>query len=770
MPDYLNDLNEAQKKAVTNYEGPSLVIAGAGSGKTRVLTYRIAYLLHSGVRPGSILALTFTNKAADEMKERITELVGGDVSKHLWMGTFHSIFAKILRMEADKLGYTPNYTIYDTADSKSLLKSIIKEMKLDDQVYKVNEILNRISSAKNNLVTSQTYSGISEYTEYDRMLGKPETANIYKRYSARCSRSDVMDFDDLLLNTNILFRDNAEALAKYQERFRYILIDEYQDTNFSQYIIIKKLSELHRNICVVGDDAQSIYSFRGARIENILNFKNDFTDYNLYKLEQNYRSTKTIVNAANSLIYKNKKQISKKIWSDNEKGSRVKVVKALTDNEEGNIVAGMIFDNKLTAHYNYSDYAILYRTNAQSRIFEESLRKLNIPYRIYGGISFYHRKEIKDMLAYFRLTINHYDEEAFRRIVNYPARGIGSVTVSRLENFSYTADTRIWDIIASPDEYEPGINKGIKTKLKLFHEHIESFSVKLNELDAYDLAHHIASSTGILKELYNDKSPESISKFENVQELLNGIKEFTLNIAPDENGIVTLNRYLENVSLLTNEDYDTKEDRDKVALMTVHSAKGLEFNNVFIVGAEEDLFPSHMSLSTNEELEEERRLFYVALTRAMKNATISYAVSRYKWGSLINCRPSRFVNEMDNQYIDNPSDNHNNTYNKKNSDNDFNISRKEYFSTEYQRSKKPGIKKLATTNNNKGEKLSSVKGSEYDDQENIQVGMQVEHQRFGTGKVINLEGFAPDIKATVFFKSSGQKQLLLKFAKLRIVK
>ncbi|MBU0764383.1 MAG: UvrD-helicase domain-containing protein [Bacteroidetes bacterium] len=772
MEELFKDLNDAQQEAVRNFNGPSLVIAGAGSGKTRVLTYRIAYLLQCGVRADSVLALTFTNKAAREMKERIVSLVGVEKAGNLWMGTFHSIFARILRYESQSLGYQSNYAIYDTIDSKSLIKSIIKELKLDEDIYKPGEIQSRISHAKNDLITPDAYLANRQFAERDRNSKKPETGRIYKIYAQRCYKSGAMDFDDLLLNTNILFRDFPAILEKYRKWFRYILVDEYQDTNISQYLILNKLAENHHNICVVGDDAQSIYSFRGARIENILNFKNDYPDYKLYKLEQNYRSTRIIVEAANSVIQKNRDQIQKKLFSENETGCRIRVIKSLTDREEGYVISNMILDSHLSDHDDYSEFAILYRTNAQSRIFEESLRKRNIPYKIYGGLSFYQRKEIKDLLAYFRLVVNPNDDESLKRIINYPARGIGKTTVEKLEAIVAKADTSVWEVLINAGKFSGVFNQGTIQKLKAFVEMIIEFSSGLNNQDAYDLAFSIASATGLLKELYNDKSPESVSRYENIQELLNGIREFTVYENNPEDRIITLDRYIQNVSLLTNEDNEKEEDRNKVTLMTVHSAKGLEFNNVYIVGVEQDLFPSSFSAASQQDIEEERRLFYVAVTRTKKRAVLSYAMSRYRWGTPVECKPSRFLREIDPQYLDrqdsDPADG-----------NELLVSGSRSETGRFRR--KPFVKKEREIAENTFipknlVRLKTVKASGLENENHnadsagkIRIGMKVEHQRFGIGKVIQIEGSPQDIKATVFFQTAGQKQLLLKFARLKIV-
>ncbi|MDP4187649.1 MAG: 3'-5' exonuclease [Bacteroidota bacterium] len=774
---YLEELNDAQREAVECILGASMVIAGAGSGKTRVLTYRIAHILNQGVRAHEILALTFTNKAAKEMKSRIASIVGNDVARNLWMGTFHSIFSKILRMEAENLGFTSNYTIYDTSDSKSLIKNIVKEMGLDDKIYKVSDVLGRISAAKNNLIVPAVYSTLPEIYERDKGARKPQMGEIYKTYTDRCRKADAMDFDDLLLYTNILFRDFPQILEKYQKHFNYILVDEYQDTNYSQYLIVKKLAEKHRNICVVGDDAQSIYSFRGAKIENILNFKNDYPDYKLFKLEQNYRSTQNIVDAANSIIANNKRQIPKNVFSKNEIGSKIKVLRAKTDGEEGFLIANSIMDSRMSEHFDFEDYAILYRTNAQSRIFEESLRKKNIPYKIYGGLSFYQRKEIKDLLSYFRLSINIKDEEALKRVINYPARGIGDTTINKIQNLALESECSMWEILVNLDNIPSDINRGTRAKLSSFVRLISDFSQKLKTMDAYDFALTIANTTGILNELKFDKTPENVSRCENVEELMNGIKSFISDFPP-EAGLITLDHYMENVALLTDQDTEKSEDQNKVTLMTIHSAKGLEFKNIYIVGVEEDLFPSHLSSTIESEIEEERRLFYVAITRAKVNATISYAETRYKWGTPTNCTASRFIGEIDPGFLELPEDD-----NFVESGSGFEPKDESYQGDEGSRTrfeKKPFQKAAggapAVTI---PRKLINMKEARHQNQQNdhmesadasmIQVGMKVEHDRFGVGKVLNLEGTAPNIKATVFFQNAGQKQLLLKFAKLRII-
>jgi len=771
--DFIKDLNEAQQKAVLAINGPSLVIAGAGSGKTRVLTYRIAYLLSQDIPPSQILALTFTNKAAREMKERIGKLVGPERARYLWMGTFHSVFSKILRREGHLLGYPSTYTIYDTSDSRSLIRKIIKELDLNDQIYKAAEIHGRISSAKNNLITPQAYFSSAQLIEMDKRTRRPRIADIYKLYALRCKKSDAMDFDDLLLNLYILIRDFPEVLARYQEQFRYILVDEYQDTNYLQYKIINQLSSRYKNICVVGDDAQSIYSFRGARIENILNFKHDYPDYGLFKLERNYRSTRNIVEAANSIIAKNRDQISKKIWSKKETGEKIKLIRAATDNEEGYLIANLIKDAVYAHQLRHLEIAILYRTNAQSRIFEEALRKLNIPYKVYGSLSFYQRKEIKDLLGYFRLTVNPYDEEALHRIINYPARGIGQTTLSRLDEIAASQDKRIWDVLLSIDDFSSVFNQGTIRKLKAFTGLINGYRDKLQTMEAFDLAYSIAESSGIMKDLHYENSPENLSKWENLQEILNGIKEFVESQEEAED--TTLESFLQSVSLLTDADNEKEEDRDKVTIMTAHAAKGLEYRFVYVTGLEEELFPSRMSSNTREEIEEERRLFYVAVTRAMEQVTLSYATTRYRWGVPVNSVPSRFIREIEPEYMDQPLEEEQEGSIQpgwkssqpawKSSQPAWKPSQKKVervsLSTEKIKRMKPVSR--ATPESPSGAPFTA------DDPAQIQTGMQVEHPRFGLGKIINLEGELPNRKATVFFKEHGQKQLLLKFAKLKII-
>ncbi len=773
MYDYLQDLNEAQREAVINYQGASLVIAGAGSGKTRVLTYRITHLIANGIPAHKILALTFTNKAAAEMKLRIAKMVGNDVARFLWMGTFHSIFARILRMEAESIGYTSNYTIYDTIDSRNLVKKIIKELSLDDKTYKPNEIYGRISSAKNNLVTAKAYSNNQQITIQDQKGKRPRMAEIYMIYANRCKKADAMDFDDLLLNTNLLFRDYPDILEKYQDKFKYILVDEYQDTNFAQYLIINKLSAKNKNICVVGDDAQSIYAFRGAKIENILNFRNDYPGYQLYKLEQNYRSTKTIVEAANSLIKKNKEQIPKKVYSKNSDGDKIKVIETETDKDEAYTTARIIQDVTIERGYDYKDFAILYRTNAQSRSFEEALRRFNIPYKVFGSISFYQRKEIKDVLAYFRLAINQKDDVALLRIINYPARGIGQTTVSRIENYANKQNKNIWDVLNEIDKIQIGLNAGTTTKLVKFRTLIQGFTEDIKSLDAYEASMGIVKDSGILKELHNPESHEEQTKYENVEELLNGIKEF-VDENDDPDFFPLLDKFMENVALLTNQDNEKDDDFNKITIMTMHSAKGLEFKYVFLAGLEEDLFPSPISSGSQKELEEERRLFYVALTRAEESVVISYANERYKWGVPTSCRPSRFIKEVDEQYLELPESFFEESLPSFTKNNIFENSSKPRFEK-----RKPGVNATVPLINKKLVKLSDANrkdaqdkidaGFKPDNPSIIREGMIVKHNKFGLGLVEKIEGAAPNNKAVVNFEVVGIKQLLLKFAKLQII-
>jgi DNA helicase II / ATP-dependent DNA helicase PcrA len=782
--DYLKELNEPQGLAVQATEGPVMIVAGAGSGKTRVLTYRIAHIMNKGVDAFNILALTFTNKASREMKERIAKIVGGSEAQNLWMGTFHSVFAKILRIEAEKIGFPRNFTIYDTADSKNLIKAIVKEMQLDEDNYKNGVVYNRISSAKNNLIGPDAYARNLEIISADQASKKPKIAEIFAEYDRRCFKASAMDFDDLLFKTNILLRDHADVLHKYQHKFKYILVDEYQDTNYSQYLIVKKLAALYENICVVGDDAQSIYSFRGANIQNILNFKKDYPDFKQFKLEQNYRSTQVIVNAANSIIAKNQEQIQKNVWTSNSEGSLIKVHRAHTDNDEGFFVANQIFEIKNTEQSRNKDFAILYRTNAQSRSFEEALRKLNINYRIYGGLSFYQRKEIKDLLAYFRLTANNNDEEALKRVINYPVRGIGKTTLEKVAVVANETSTSFWEVISDIEQYNTGFNSGTKTKLTEFVTMIKSYGTMLETQTAFQLGEHIAKSTGILRELYADKSPEGVSRYENIQELLNGLSEFSEKNDPNnEEKLNTLSDFLIDVALLTDADQND-EDNDKVSLMTIHASKGLEFPYVNIVGMEEKLFPSQMSFSTRSELEEERRLFYVAITRAEKRVTLSYALSRFKYGNLESCEPSRFIEEIDSKYLDLPKEKEMRSRKSFSNEDDFDSagfggfggfskSNKDTSTSRENILKKtfaPAPQPKNLVRMAKAENTYKVEPfAEGADISEIIAGVNIEHEKFGKGKVLNVEGAIPNIKATIFFPSAGQKQLLLKFAKLKIV-
>lgn len=734
-----------------------MIVAGAGSGKTRVITYRVAHLINKGVDPFSILVLTFTNKAAKEMRDRIMKVVGAE-AKNIWMGTFHSVFAKILRVEANKLGYPNNFTIYDTDDSKSLLRAILKEMQLDDKLYNANFVYNRISSAKNNLISAAEYQKNEHIQSEDFSSGRGRLGEIYQTYAQRCFKAGAMDFDDLLFKTNILLREHPDVLYKYQNKFKYLMVDEYQDTNFSQYLIVKKIAAVNENLCVVGDDAQSIYAFRGANIQNILNFEKDYPDLRVFKLEQNYRSTQNIVNVANSIIANNKNQLKKNVFSENEQGDKIKVIRSFSDNEEGKTVAEDIVMQRSLKGLDYKSFAILYRTNAQSRAMEEALRKLNVPYKIYGGLSFYQRKEIKDLIAYFRLTFNPNDEEALKRVINYPRRGIGDTTIERIMIAADKNNITLWEVITNAATYLDSRSAG---SVGNFGTMIQSFQVMTKTNTAYDTALHIAQHSGILKELYSDKSVEGLNRYENIQELLNGIKEFSEREDIEERG---LDIFMQDVALLTNDDNDKDPNADTVSLMTIHSSKGLEYSHVYIVGLEENLFPSQMSLNSRSDLEEERRLFYVAITRAEKRLVISYATSRYRWGTLTSCEPSRFIDEIDAKYLEldfKPQQ-------KAAGNPFFDDERTAWSRKESDTFAKPKPATVKTTSILPKAHVPSV-GFTPSDTSGLQVGMEVEHERFGFGKVINLEGNKPDIKATIFFKELGQKQLLLKFAKLRIV-
>jgi len=782
VTDILNGLNSPQKEAVTTVEGPVMVIAGAGSGKTKALTHRIAYMIQEGINPFSIMALTFTNKAAKEMKDRIMKLVDPHAARNVWMGTFHSIFARILRIEAQHLGFTPDFTIYDTDDSKQLINAILKERELDTKAYPAKYILHRISMAKSALYTPEDYCNNFEIQQQDVRANKPLIGEIFKTYNNRLQRANAMDFDDILFYTNVLLRDFPEILYKYQQRFEYILVDEYQDTNYAQYLIIRRIAAMRENICVVGDDAQSIYGFRGANIQNILNFKNDYPEQRLIRLEQNYRSTKTIVNAANSVIDHNKDQIKKKVWSDKEEGELITVLRATSDNEEGTLVANSIFGYKMSRQLNNKDFAILYRTNSQSRSLEEALRKQDIRYRIYGGLSFYDRKEVKDLLAYFRVVINPHDEQALLRIINYPARGIGKTTIERLMVVADERKQAIWDVIASDEEPMPkDFNSGTVSKLRNFATMIKSFQTLLNKQNAIELAKHICNTVGIIKDLKEDDTPEGLARVQNIEELLNAIMEFSdkqVDEVTGEQNEVTLNKFMEDVALLTDQDKKNDEDDDYVTLMTIHSAKGLEFPYVYIVGLEENLFPGIQSLSTREDLEEERRLFYVALTRAETKLVLSYAESRYRWGNLTLSEPSRFIEEIDQSLIERTRK----ASFRGTSSFDEGINFSNPFSKSFQtrRDVTPVASNTTkefqtrTTQASSATPINTPKNNNSDfvaaTPDEIDEGMRVLHQKFGQGTVMKVEGIGPNKKATVMFDDCGSKQIMLKFAKLNILK
>lgn len=750
--DYLKELNPPQLQAVQQTDGPVMIIAGAGSGKTRVLTYRIAHLIYAkGIDPFNILSLTFTNKAAAEMKHRIETLVGLE-ARNTWMGTFHSIFAKILRVESGKIGYPSNFTIYDSDDSKSLIRTIVKEMRIDDKVYKANVVLSRISGAKNRLISWQAYQADPYVKADDEAAMKPKMGELYQRYQERLFKAGAMDFDDLLFNTNVLFRDHLDALNKYQQRFKYVMVDEFQDTNISQYLITKKLAAVHQNICVVGDDAQSIYAFRGADIQNILNFEKDYPDLFVVKLEQNYRSTKTIVEAANSIIDKNKAQLKKLVWTSNPEGDLIELVKATSDGEEGRIVANTIFEEKNNKKLNNSDFAILYRTNSQSRSMEEALRKMNLTYKIVGGLSFYQRKEIKDLMAYMRFTVNPVDEEAFKRVINYPKRGIGDTSVEKILVAAYDHDIPLWEVVKNAHSFLPG---RAGSAVDDFATMIKAFQIEVERKDAFEAASSIAKQSGLLRELYEDKTIEGLNRYENVQELLNAIKEYVDN---PENEDKSLGSFLQEIALLTDNDQD-KDKTDAITLMTIHSSKGLEFRQVFVVGMEEDLFPSQMMMQSREDLEEERRLFYVATTRAMEKLYLTYALSRYRFGRLLNCEPSRFLEEIDPRMI---------KVNKRMSSRDMpGALRKEglpgaggFIGIKKQpESRAPSQLKIHTpTPDFKPSNTNSLKAEQL-----------VEHPKFGFGKVQKIETEGLNKKATIQFEHFGEKTLLLSFAKLRII-
>ena len=783
MPDYIEELNEGQRNAVLYNDGPSLVIAGAGSGKTRVLTYKIAYLLENGYQPWNILALTFTNKAAREMKERIARQVGPERARHLWMGTFHSMFLRILHVEAGHIGFTSQFTIYDTADSKSLIRSIIKEMGLDEKVYKPGMVQARISNAKNHLVSPAGYANNKEAYEGDRAAKVPALRDIYQRYWERCRQADAMDFDDLLFYTFLLFRDHPEVLARYQDQFRYILVDEYQDTNFAQHSIVLQLAKNHQHVCVVGDDAQSIYSFRGADIDNILYFTKVYPDTKVFKLEQNYRSTQTIVRAANSLIEKNQWQIRKEVFSEKEKGEAIGVYQAYSDVEEGDIVVNKIAELRREKRYAYSDFAILYRTNAQSRIFEEAMRKRSMPYRIYGGLSFYQRKEIKDVIAYFRLIVNPNDEEAFKRIINYPARGIGDTTVGKIIAAATGHNVSLWTVLCEPLAYGLNFNKGTVGKLQAFRELISAFITDAAEKNAYEIGADIIRQSGIINDVCQDNSPENLSRKENIEELVNGMSDFCAQRQEEGNPNVLLGDFLSEVSLLTDQDSDKDGDDEEITLMTVHSAKGLEFKNVFVVGMEENLFPSGMVGDSPRALEEERRLFYVAITRAEEHCFLSYAKTRFRYGKMEFGSPSRFLKDIDIRFLRLPQDagmfrrveEEAAAFRRENA-RGFAPDREDApYGGKERVSVRPkqqiiaptvprNLKRVAPSANTASTSLSDGGSAN-----RIQQGQLIEHERFGLGEVLKVEGEGDNAKATIRFKNAGDKQLLLRFARFKVI-
>ena len=783
MPDYIEELNEGQRNAVLYNDGPSLVIAGAGSGKTRVLTYKIAYLLENGYQPWNILALTFTNKAAREMKERIARQVGPERARHLWMGTFHSMFLRILHVEAGHIGFTSQFTIYDTADSKSLIRSIIKEMGLDEKVYKPGMVQARISNAKNHLVSPAGYANNKEAYEGDRAAKVPALRDIYQRYWERCRQADAMDFDDLLFYTFLLFRDHPEVLARYQDQFRYILVDEYQDTNFAQHSIVLQLAKNHQHVCVVGDDAQSIYSFRGADIDNILYFTKVYPDTKVFKLEQNYRSTQTIVRAANSLIEKNQWQIRKEVFSEKEKGEAIGVYQAYSDVEEGDIVVNKIAELRREKRYAYSDFAILYRTNAQSRIFEEAMRKRSMPYRIYGGLSFYQRKEIKDVIAYFRLIVNPNDEEAFKRIINYPARGIGDTTVGKIIAAATGHNVSLWTVLCEPLAYGLNFNKGTVGKLQAFRELISAFITDAAEKNAYEIGADIIRQSGIINDVCQDNSPENLSRKENIEELVNGMSDFCAQRQEEGKPNVLLGDFLSEVSLLTDQDSDKDGDDEKITLMTVHSAKGLEFKNVFVVGMEENLFPSGMVGDSPRALEEERRLFYVAITRAEEHCFLSYAKTRFRYGKMEFGSPSRFLKDIDIRFLRLPQDagmfrrveEEAAAFRRENA-RGFAPDREDApYGGKERVSVRPkqqiiaptvprNLKRVAPSAN-----TASTSPSAGGSANCVQQGQLIEHERFGLGEVLKVEGEGDNAKATIRFKNAGDKQLLLRFARFKVI-
>lgn len=743
MADYLSQLNEVQQRAVQHQEGPLMIIAGAGSGKTRVIIYRIAHLLNQGVDPFNVLALTFTNKAAREMRQRIEGIVGSE-ARNLWMGTFHSTFAKILRFEGHKLGYPSNFTIYDTDDSKSLIRALVKEEQLDPKLYKPNIVQNRISFVKNKFISPKEYNEDEDMQAEDIASGRPKLGKLYELYSKRCFKAGAMDFDDLLINTYKLLEQFPDVLNKYQQKFKYILVDEYQDTNYVQYLIVKKLASVHRNICVVGDDAQSIYAFRGANIQNILNFEQDYPEMEVYKLEQNYRSTQRIVDAATGIIRYNQQQIEKTLWTQNELGNKIKVFKTPTDTEEGKLVTQSIFEEKMEHQLNNSDFAILYRTNAQSRSFEEALRKKGIDYQIIGGLSFYQRKEIKDLLAYIRLALNPNDEESLKRIINYPTRGIGKTSLDKLTVTANEQGLPLWDVVNNVNAYN--LEGRVVKAVDKFATMIKTFQIEIGEKNAYDAAMYVAKNSRLLATIDEDKTTEGIARKENIQELLSALKEFTEDEDREDHSLAA---FMQEISLMT--DADNKDiSEDRVTLMTVHGAKGLEFPYVYIVGLEENLFPSQMALQARDDLEEERRLFYVALTRAQQKLFLSYADTRYRWGSLIYCEPSRFIDEIDPQYLD---------YQVKNLEQQ----------QEEQKEHQAVQPKFYKQKNKKKPSHEPSQDFEPQDTSSLANGMKIEHNRFGFGEVMNIEGNNDNRKAVINFKDYGEKKILLKYAKIKIL-
>lgn len=785
MPDYIEELNESQRAAVLYGDGPSLVIAGAGSGKTRVLTYKIAYLLENGYNPWNILALTFTNKAAREMKERIARQVGEQRARFLWMGTFHSVFSRILRAEASHIGFTSQFTIYDSADSKSLIRSIIKEMGLDEKTYKPGSVQARISNAKNHLVSPSGYAANKEAYEGDLAAKMPAIRDIYSRYRERCRQAGAMDFDDLLVYTYILFRDFPDVLARYREQFRYVLVDEYQDTNYAQHSIVLQLTKENQRVCVVGDDAQSIYSFRGADIDNILYFTKIYPDTKVFKLEQNYRSTQTIVRAANSLIEKNERQIPKEVFSEKERGEAIGVFQAYSDVEEGDIVTNKIAQLRREHDYEYSDFAILYRTNAQSRVFEEALRKRGMPYKIYGGLSFYQRKEIKDIIAYFRLVVNPNDEEAFKRIINYPARGIGDTTVGKIITAATDNNVSLWTALCEPITYGLSINKGTHTKLQDFRALIEQFMADVTVKNAYEIGTEIIRQSGIINEVCQDNSPENLSRKENIEELVNGMNDFCAMRQEEGNTNVSLIDFLSEVSLLTDQDSDKEGDGEKVTLMTVHSAKGLEFRNVFVVGMEENLFPSGMAGDSPRAMEEERRLFYVAITRAEEHCFLSFAKTRFRYGKMEFGSPSRFLRDIDTRFLQLPQEaalgrsidegagrfrrEMEEGYSRRSSSEGFSVRP----SADRPERERPKVQIIAPTVPRNLKKVSgttlSPSSASGAGVAGVQPGQTIEHERFGLGEVIRVEGTGDNAKATIHFRNAGDKQLLLRFARFKVI-